>query len=245
MRLLLENQTLKTHSRIELDKDDSHYLLHVLRLKPGDCIALFNGLDPLGEYRGSIASINKKSAIIDILEFVPVDNESPLEITLYQGVAKSARMDYSLQKAVELGVRRIVPLLSSRCQMQSRDQKRIANKMQHWRGIIRHALQQSGRTARVELQKPCSLDIISKDSCTIQLIPSPRAKVKLSQFCRRQQAVKRVAIVIGPEGGFSEEELRFCQQWGFSAVALGPRILRTETAGLAIISHLQAIWGDY
>ena len=244
-RLYLDT-ALRGNAEIVLDSVQSHYVAHVLRLKPAERLLCFNGRAPLGEYQGKILRIDKKQVVILIENFIMRDTESPLSIILYQGICKGERMDFVIQKAVELGVHKIVPLQLSRSAVRFPDEKRKINRMRHWQGVYQHALQQSGRVVAPNLTMPQVLEDLTMNSKEnrLRLLPDPGATLKMREL-GAYPIPRQVEIIIGPEGGFSEEERRYCQQLGFISIQMGRRILRTETAALALIAYLQALWGDF
>jgi 16S rRNA (uracil1498-N3)-methyltransferase len=243
MRLFVE-LPIQIGKEIQLDSFSSNYLARVLRLKLNDQLFLFNGMSPLGEYLAKINQISKKNVSVQIISFQPKDIESPLHINLLQGISRGDRMDYTIQKAVELGVSAIYPLFLERTNVKLSDKKRLDNKLTHWQGICHSAMQQSGRTARVAMVTPDNLSSINHISADIKLVPDPIAEMSLSDLDLTDKP-QRVNILIGPEGGISDKELDYVKGFDYMPIKLGPRILRTETAGLAMISYLQAILGDY
>ncbi|MFK5986281.1 MAG: 16S rRNA (uracil(1498)-N(3))-methyltransferase [Pseudomonadota bacterium] len=245
MRLFVE-QALQPGEALTLDSFAANYISRVLRLKINDSICLFNGILPLGEYTASISSISKKQLIVQIQSFQQKNLESPLFINLLQGVSRGDRMDYTIQKAVELGVNAFYPLFLDRSNVKLNQQSRLDKKLAHWQGICNSALQQSGRTAKVAVHQPDNIASIQNITADISLLADPLAKTSLSELVlTNKNKPQRINILIGPEGGITESERAYTQSQGFTAVRLGPRILRTETAGLAIISYLQAAWGDF
>jgi 16S rRNA (uracil1498-N3)-methyltransferase len=223
--------------QITLDGQAHHHLCHVLRHKPGADIVLFNGRG--GEYTATLVSIERKCSTATVREYVDADRESPLRIELRQGVSKVARMDYVIQKAVELGVVRIQPVLSRYSATAHRDWN---NKLAHWRSVIVSACEQSGRTRIPELVSPLPLqECLSVDEDTLALVLDPRAARGFKQV---GFAPRSLTLLIGPEGGLDAEEIAQAERSGFLPVCLGPRVLRTETAPLAALAAVQLLWGD-
>lgn len=221
---------------VTLDGQIHHHLVQVLRLKPGAPLILFNGLG--GEYTATLSHVTRRvsSAIVDA--FVEVDRESPVHIALLQGVAKGARMDYILQKTVELGVRSIQPVLT---RYSAASQPDWRNKMAHWKGVVIGACEQSGRTRVPELGSPSSLQAsLALDDTVLALALDPQAERGLCDLPRPSRA----AVLIGPEGGLDGDELMEAERHGFRRVRIGPRILRTETAAVAALTAAQLLWGD-
>lgn len=231
---------LNSGENVVLPENASHYVVNVLRLKLSSELILFNGDGK--EYWGEIVNISKKNVAIKIIKAQTGNNESPLHIHLLQGISKGDRMDFSLQKAVELGVNRITPILTEFCQVKL-DETRLIKKNAHWQSIVISACQQSGRCVLPQLDFPQKFsNSILENKSDLKLICHPDSQPK---NLRELQAPKFVAVLIGPEGGFSLQEVKQAEQSGFLSCALGPRILRTETAGLAAISLLQTLWGDF
>ncbi len=233
-----------TGTVLELNANASRHLIRVLRKRAGDTVTVFNGLG--GEYTCRLIHEDDRFARLKVESWQDVSRESHLIIELAQVVARGDRMDMIIQKSVELGVHRITPLLSIRCGIRL-DEKRLTKKHDHWQGIITSACEQSGRNKPPKLA-PCATlaewfatMTSGQDEC--RLILNPETGIRLKDLTPGQGAVIR--LLIGPEGGLSREEIQSAEQYGFIPVRLGPRILRTETAGLAVISSLQALWGDW
>lgn len=225
---------------IELTGAASHYLARVLRLSEGDPVTLFNGDGK--DYLGEVLDIQPKRVRLKLLGSSSPDNESPLKITLAQAISRGERMDYSLQKATELGVFCIQPLISRRVEVRL-DDKRQAKRLAHWQGVVISACEQSGRAVVPEVRLPQSFaEWLSVADDSLRLILDPTAQVQLSSFSSEEQAV---SILVGPEGGFTDEEIAQAQASGVTAVSLGPRVLRTESAGPAAIAVLQVAAGDF
>ena len=217
------------------------HLTRVLRLEPGAQITLFDGTG--GEYQGTLER-DGKNWWAKVGSHDTVERESSLAITLLQGVARGERMDMILQKATELGVTRIVPLLAERSVVKV-DEKLRARKQEHWQAIAISACEQCGRNRIPEITAPRSLG----DALT--MLPADSARCLLAAdgaaplASLPHQAGRHIVLLIGPEGGLADNERRFAQANGFVAYRLGPRILRTETAGLAALATLQALGGDF
>ena len=235
---LYTEQALSEGAEITLDAEHSHYLLHVLRLRQGDALSVFNGDG--GEYAAVLASVGKKQALLRLGAYRLCDLESPLDLTLVQGVAKPEHMDLVIQKAVELGARRIVPVLTR--YTQHFPAHRADKRWQHWYGILTAACMQCGRTRVPELVGVTPLaEWLAHPSDAVRAMLSPQAMQSLSSL----QVTASLTLLIGPEGGFSEREETDARDAGYVPVGLGPRILRTETAALAALSVAQACWGDF
>ncbi|MGD8999985.1 MAG: 16S rRNA (uracil(1498)-N(3))-methyltransferase [Granulosicoccaceae bacterium] len=229
---------LKTGQEVLLDKEQLNYVSRVLRLKPGMQVTVFNGQG--GEYSGTITQLHKRSGAIEIAAFHDVDIESPLNITLVQGISRGERMDYTLQKATELGVTRIAPVFCGRTVVSLKGE-RLDSRLHHWRGVIRSACEQSGRNRLPQLLVPCSLEVwLANDDAEQRLLLHPGSDRSLRD---NAQAVT-TSLLIGPEGGLTEAEREHAMRSGYMVCRLGPRILRTETAALAALACLQLMRGD-
>lgn len=230
----------QVNNTIELTEAARHHLARVLRAKISDEVIIFNGDG--GEYRGEIIAISKKSLHVNLKEFIDRNTESPLKITLAQGISRGEKMDFTLQKAVELGVWAVVPLLTERCNVRL-DPQRLAKRREHWQGVIVSACEQSGRTMIPSLaQVQTFTQWIGQAHENLKLLLAPGAPTKWSDLALTSE--KSLVIVVGSEGGLTEAEILQARQNNFISLNFGPRILRTETAGLAMIAALQAKWGD-
>lgn len=222
-----------------LEGKAAHYLVKVLRLRVGDSLVLFNGDG--SDYAAEIVSGRKVAVEVNVNTRLPAVAEPDLRITLAQAIARGERMDYCLQKATELGVAAIQPLFTERVEVrlgESRRQKRMA----HWRGVVISACEQSGRAAIPELLEPVALEEwVGKSPETMRLALDPLSDQSLSG-----QTVfgGRIEVLVGPEGGLSDPERSMLSVAGIKPVSLGPRVLRTETAGPAAIAVLQSMAGD-
>lgn len=229
-----------SHSLLELDEGASHHLARVLRAKVGDALVLFNGEG--GEYAALIHEITKKKVIVSVGEYHARDVESPLSLILAQGISRGEKMDYTIQKAVELGVTEIVPLLTERSTVKL-DEERKEKKWQHWQSIVVSAAEQSGRNRLPYLHAPQTLKTwLAQDSASHRFILAPTAATKMQKIAIKNN--DKVTVMIGPEGGFSEAEIAQATTQGYQALNLGPRILRTETAAVAALAILQGLYGD-
>lgn len=231
---------LSVGSVIQLDESASHHLARVLRASVNDAVIVFNGQG--GEYAGVITRIDKKSVTIAIEKHATREAESPIDIWLAQGISRGEKMDYTIQKAVELGVKKIIPLFTERCNVKL-DNERSEKRLLHWQSIIVSACEQSGRNHIPDILQPQSLDAwletVKADYC---FVLSPHTGQKLKTLSVPEQA--SVVLLIGPEGGLSEREIERARLRNFLALNLGPRILRTETAAVAAITSLQCCFGD-
>ena len=234
-------QPLAVQHSLLLEPVASRHLLTVLRLKAGAPLVLFDGSGR--EFEARLDGAQNHRARVSIAAEHVVRSESPLHITLVQGISRGERMDYTLQKSVELGVAEIVPVLTERSVVRL-DAKQAVRRQQHWQQLVIGACEQSGRVRVPPVSTPRPLDAIFSEpaSAELSLLLHPAADVKLSELAA--PAHNRVRLLVGPEGGLSETEIAAAQRAGFTAVQLGPRVLRTETAALVALSLLQARWGD-
>jgi len=231
-------QQLADRKTVELDEQTSHYICRVLRLKAGAPLILFNG--DSRDYYAILDRAGKAQVNVSILRAEQTSRESGLHITLGQGISRGERMDFVLQKSVELGVNAITPLWTGHSQVQLHG-KRLEKRLSHWQGVVRSACEQSGRSVLPELGSACLLsDWCTESNAPLQLVLDPGADISLGELA----PANRIRILIGPEGGLDAGETELAVSAGFKRVRLGPRVLRTETAALAAISALQTLWGD-
>lgn len=225
---------------VTLPQESSHYILHVLRLKMGDEVILFNNTE--GEYLCEIIDIKKSNASLKVKKFVNTNPESGLKLHLAQAIVKGDKMDWIIQKAVELGVTEITPLMTEFCNIKLNPQ-RAAKRIHHWQKIIISACEQSGRTKLPLLNPVDYLERwVDEQNADVKIICHPEIK---DPHPRPSPVYERgVRVLIGPEGGFSPSEVKMSMENGFKAMSLGPRILRADTAAVAALSILQNTWGD-
>lgn len=225
---------------VSLPDHIAHHM-YVLRLSVGETITLFNGEG--GEYNATLITIEKKRAIAEIKTFSPREAELPYAVTLAQALPEGAKMDWIIEKAVELGATAIQPIAARRCVVRL-NPERAAKKAEHWQGIIAAAAEQSGRN-----RLPHLADLTNFDEWVLQqnlhrrILLSPRAEQSLSDWARHHPP-QAVALLIGPEGGFSDQEETDALARDVLTLSMGPRVLRTETAGLAALAALNAVWGQ-
>lgn len=232
-------QALTAGAIIVLDDEAAHYVRTVLRLKQAQAIVLFNGEGREGV--GQLAEISRKTVRVHIEQVVDRSVESPLHVTVGMGISRGDRMDWAVQKAVELGVNRLVPLITERCVVRF-DAEKKQQRWQHWQHIVQHAVEQSGRTVLPVLETVTGLQDWLVDQQGLSVFLDPYAELTLADL-RPESA--RVTLLSGPEGGFSDQERDWARAAGFIPVRMGPRILRTETAVLAALSSVQMLWGDF
>jgi 16S rRNA (uracil1498-N3)-methyltransferase len=231
---------LAVQSVLKLDENASHHLARVLRAKIGDSLVIFNGQG--GEYSAIITHIDKKNVEVKMETFLPREAESPLKIHLAQGIARGEKMDFIIQKAVELGAASIIPLITERCNVRL-DNEREAKRLQHWQSVIISACEQSGRNRLPEIESPRLLkSFLPQVKADYRFVLTPHVDKKMTAHISRNASI---VLLIGPEGGLSDEEVDSAIKNGFIPLNLGPRILRTETAPLAAIATLQARYGDF
>lgn len=230
---------LNVGQQLTLDDDSAHYLRTVLRLKQDAEIVLFNGKG--GEYLAGLAEVSRKSVRVNIREWLERNVESSLTVVLGLGISRGDRMDWAIQKSVELGVNTIAPLITSRCNVQVKGEKE-AQKLGHWQKIAQHASEQSGRTEVPPLNPIAELGEWALTQQGLKIFLDPYSELTLKQL---QPEQNRVTLLSGPEGGFTEAERELAKAGGFIPVSLGKRILRTETAALAALSAVQMLWGDF
>lgn len=230
---------LQAGTTITLPEDVAAHLIRVLRLQPGDACVLFNG-DGF-DYDAQLVAVSKREARAQILAARRIDSESPLRITLLQGIARGEKMDLILQKATELGVARILPVESERNEVKL-DAARAAKRLAHWQEVVVSACEQSGRAVVPEVLAPQPLARAAMLREGHGFLLDPLAAQALSAL--RGSELRACTLAIGPEGGWSPRDREQLIAAGFEGLRLGPRILRTETAGIAAIAALQAIAGD-
>ena len=226
-------------AHIDLPEAAAHHIF-VLRMNPGDSIQLFNGEG--GAYVASISQVSKKHVSAEVKVFLPEEVELPFSLTLAQALPEGSKMDWIVEKAIELGVNTIQPLSAQRCVVKL-SAERAEKKMAHWRGIIESASEQCGRNRVANLSNVIEVQKwLGQQDMHKRILLSPRAEHSLADWSRHQ-APQAVTLMIGPEGGFSEIEEQLAIRQGALAMTIGPRVLRTETAGLASIAILNAAWG--
>lgn len=223
---------------VDLPPEVAHHI-HVVRLAPGDPVTLFNGGG--GQYEAVLTEVGKKRATAHVTAFDAREAELPYAVTLAQGLPEGTKMDWIIEKAVELGAGAIVPLAARRCVVRL-SAERAEKKLAHWRGVVVAAAEQSGRNRLTHVADPADLrDWLATPADGARLLLSPRATQSLTDWAR-SAGPQAVTVMVGPEGGFTDDEEAAAIAAGAVAVSLGPRILRTETAGLALLAALGAVW---
>ncbi len=233
--------SLTTGAPLALPESAAHHAARVLRLRVGDAVTLFNGEG--GEYAAVLAQIDKHRVLVDVGSHNAVERESPLEVTLIQSISSGERMDTTLQKAVELGVRQVIPVMSERSVVRlqgARADKRLA----HWQQVVISACEQCGRNRVPEIRQlvPLTAFLSAPRPQALRWVLTPGAESKLRDLSRPEQPIE---LLIGPEGGFTEVEVEKARAVGFLPLCLGPRVLRTETAAPALLASVLALWGDF
>ena len=231
---------LSPGAHIDLPEPVARHAVRVLRLPPGAPMVLFDGRG--GEYLAHIQRIERERVVAELAAWQDIERESPLAVTLVQALQAGEKMDFTIQKAVELGVRDIVPVESRRSVLRLSGE-RAAKRVAHWQGVAASACEQCGRN-QVPLVAPLEkLDqwLAKPATGSLRLMLAPDADAALVDLL----PATSVQLLIGAEGGLDPQEILAARHAGFQPVRMGPRVLRTETAGLAALAILQAIWGDF
>jgi 16S rRNA (uracil1498-N3)-methyltransferase len=236
------DEPLAPDSRMRLEGSAASHIRRVLRLAPGDALTMFDGRG--GEYDARIDGLRKEAVLIAVGSHHLVERESPLAITLAQGVSRGERMDLVVQKATELGVWRILPVLAERTVVRLGTEQ-SDSKLRHWRAVAAAACEQCGRNRVPEIAPPLALpdflrSVASRDPQHARIVLSPAGGLRI----RDLDGGRGLMLLIGPEGGLSELEQQAAADAGFRALSLGPRVLRTETAAIAALAAIQQQLGD-
>ncbi|ORU89890.1 MAG: 16S rRNA (uracil(1498)-N(3))-methyltransferase [Cycloclasticus sp. symbiont of Poecilosclerida sp. M] len=230
---------LAENSLVTLELDAAHYLRNVLRLKKGYLLTVFNGNG--GEYSATVEGIHRKAVRLQIGEWHDVSLESALTIELGLSVSRGERMDVAIQKATELGVAVITPVITQHCVVKLTDERRL-QRHQHWQNIVYRACEQCGRNVPPIVNITADLaQWLESDLPPSRIIFEPDRADTLKTYPQPEESV---VVLIGPEGGFAEQEVATAQQAGFTALGFGPRVVRNETAAIAAIAAMQVLWGD-
>ena len=228
-----------------INNEDVNHISRVLRLKEGDKITVCDGQGY--DYNVTIKTIEPKEIICSIDEKINCDTEANISVTLFQGIPKAGKMDYIIQKTTELGIVRIVPVALERCVVKLENQKAEAKKQERWQKLANSAAKQSGRGSVPEITMPVSLDTALKMASELDLCFAPyecEEQKHLKEVLTSKENVKTIGFIIGPEGGFDVSETEKIKSAGFETVTLGRRILRTETAGEAVLAMVMYELGD-
>ncbi|ERS91010.1 16S rRNA methyltransferase [Marinobacter sp. C1S70] len=236
---IFTDSPLAVGSQCQLDDNAANHVGRVLRMQAGQALLLFNGDGQ--DYRATITEAGKKHVQVDVTEASENETESPLRVILAQTLSKGDRMDYAVQKAVEMGVSEIVPLTTERCEVKlkgDREDKRL----RHWQQVAISAAEQCGRARVPEVQPVMTVQqwLEHAQACDLRVVLHHRTEQSLNTL----EKPSSIALMIGPEGGLTAEEIALAEDNGFLPVALGPRVLRTETAPVAAIALCQWLWGD-
>lgn len=237
-RLFIDG-ALQSDSRLHLDRNAAHYVTNVLRLKKYAELTVFNGLG--GEYSAVLTEVSRHSATVEISAWKQPNVEPSISIELALGICRGERMDFAVQKAVELGVNKITPLRTQRCVVHLNAAQGL-QKCVHWRKIVQSSCEQSGRTRLPRVAEPANLADWLNSSQGIKLLLDSKAGTTLNQI---DSLYPYVTLLSGPEGGFTESEVLDSVEAGFKPVRLGPRTLRAETSAMAAVTAIQILWGDF
>ena len=238
-------EKLASGADVRLPADTAHHAARTLRLQVGDPIVLFDGLG--GEYQATICRIDRNNVVAKTGPFEQRDVECPIHLMLGQGMSSGERMDFTIQKAVELGISGVQPLATARSVIKL-NPERAERKTLHWRKLAIAACEQSGRNRPPDVESPSQLSdwlgAMSREPQPgeLRLLLSPRAQLRIGDL---PGSVESVVLLAGPEGGLTEDEVGLAQRRGFRPVRIGPRVLRTETAALAALSAILLRWGDF
>ena len=219
----------------------AHHIANVLRIRSGAPVSVFDGKGC--EHRAIVKTIKRSEIILEIAEAIEARQESSLDITLLQGIARNDRMDFILQKAVELGVKTIQPLWMQRSQARLKG-NRLEKRCKHWQGVISSACEQCGRATLPQLGTVMNYSdwMTSKHGRGLHFLLQPDSDTGLGAL---QPPAGEIHVLAGPEGGLNADEQLLAKSAGFLGIRLGPRILRTETAALAALAGMQTLWGDF
>jgi len=233
-------QDLNEHSQVGLDDKAANHVGRVLRMQAGRELILFNGEGPY-HFNAVIEHSDKKRVTVSIIDKVTSQNESPLAIHIGQALSKGDKMEFVIQKAVELGVSEITPLWTEHCDVKL-NTERMEKKLSQWQGIIISACEQCGRDILPKLNPVIKFnDWVSKIEADEKWVLDPRGNAEQSI----PESLSSAVIAIGPEGGLSQDEIQLACDNGFTAKLIGPRVLRTETAALTAVTLLQSQRGDF
>ena len=241
---IYQNTDFIVNNTVKLSDDAFGHMVRVLRLNEGDIVTLFNGNEAF-QYTAKLVDVKKKYASVEIISQESVNNESPLNIHLGQGISRGDRMDFTLQKSVELGVNTITPLFTERCGVKLSGE-RLAKKREQWQKIVISACEQSGRCIVPLVAEPMLLqDWLNEQTSDLKLNLHPKAEHSIMTLPMDEPSTElNIKLLIGPEGGLTDEEINQANQADFQDILLGPRVLRTETAALTAITALQCRFGD-
>lgn len=236
------NAPLAINTSLQLSESAAAHATRALRLEVGNSAIVFNG-DGF-DYECTLTAIKKNNVVVTVNRAIPVNNESPLSITLLQAISSGDRMDFTIQKAVELGVKKIQPISSQRSVVKL-SAERAEKRTEHWQNIAAAACEQSGRAFIPKISPPISLEnwlSRNPENDATRILLNPIGAKRLPEITK---PASETQLLIGAEGGLSQDEIELATSQGFQSIVLGPRILRTETAALTAISAMQLLWGDF
>lgn len=237
---IYQNKTWRVGDTVELDDWAIQHSVTALRLRPGFTLTIFNGQEE-GEFQAELVALGKRRYAAKILEFLPKQNESPLSTHLGQSISRGDRMDFALQKAVELGVTEITPLFTEHCSLKLSEEQ-LENRFRHWQNILISACEQSDRCKMPILHPSRSLsEWLALQKSDVRIVFEPDASTTINGL---PDKASHVSFLVGPEGGFSQKEISLAEQSHFKVIRMGPRIVRTETAAIIALSLIQTKWGD-
>jgi len=240
------SDNLSIGATVKLPDNAATHATRVMRLGVGDNLILFNGDGH--DYTCELTLVKKNEVLAKVNSSIAINNESPLNITLLQGISSGDRMDYTIQKAVELGVNHIQPIATERSVVKL-NQERAAKRLGHWQQVIHSACEQSGRAVVPQIAEPKSLSQwLAENSHQNQsrILLNPIGAKRLAELEKPNVgASHEIQLLIGAEGGLSPNEIEAASTNGFQSIILGPRILRTETAALAAMASMHSVWGDF
>lgn len=236
---IYHSSELQVQKSIDLEADAANHVGRVLRMQVNQHLKLFNGDG--NDYLASISEVTKKRVTVTVESCEKIENESPLELHLAQGISRGDKMDFTLQKSVELGITEITPIFTERCGVKLTGE-RLEKKHQQWQKIVISACEQSGRAFIPKVNTPVKLDVfLQQKTSQLKLNLHPRATTNIKTLATPEHGVR---FIIGPEGGLDDNEIEQALAAGYQEILLGPRVLRTETAALTLLSALQLQFGD-
>jgi 16S rRNA (uracil1498-N3)-methyltransferase len=236
---IFHSQSLSVNATVNLEPEAANHVGRVLRMQVGQSVVLFNGDGH--DYLAEITDVTKKNVAVNLLSQQAVDNESPLKVHLAQGISRGDKMDFTIQKSVELGITDITPIFTERCGVKLSGE-RLDKKHSQWQKIAIAACEQSGRAIVPTVHKPIQIsEFLNQQSDQLMLNLHPRASTTVKGLVIPNSGVR---FIIGPEGGLNDLEIEQAVSAGYQEILLGPRILRTETAALTLLSALQLQFGD-
>jgi 16S rRNA (uracil1498-N3)-methyltransferase len=235
-------EKLRLGAQVKLSDNASIHATRVMRLNVGDKLFLFDGNG--SDFECELISVQKNATLAKVLSMQAVKSESPISITLLLGISSGDRMDIGIQKAVELGVNRIIPIKTERSVVKL-DEEKAKKRVEHWQNVVIAACEQSGRALLPLVETPISLSAFCVKPATQNITRITLDPLSDKRLADLTKPISEIELLIGAEGGLSANEIKLANQQGFIGVQLGKRILRTETAPLAAIATMQTLWGDF